>query len=149
VLADASGDIRRLAHVPPSSGRDEFINPLNGLLPEPSTSPKTPPTNRRDGSDDSSYPTTRSNVGLRDGIVACQGSRSVIQAADYWYEACHHRCQFSATCYSIEPERITEIDRIPAGKPVQVEPTRQPDGVFLGELSGSAVPLKQRAAKWK
>jgi hypothetical protein len=48
-----------------------------------------------------------------------------------------------------EPERIREIDRIAAGKPIQVEPTCQPDGVFLGELSGSAVPLKQRAAKWK
>jgi hypothetical protein len=48
-----------------------------------------------------------------------------------------------------QPERIAEVNRIAATKSVQVERTRQPDGVFLGELSGPAVPLKQRAAKWK
>jgi hypothetical protein len=48
-----------------------------------------------------------------------------------------------------QPKRIREVDRIAARKSIQVQPTREPDGVFLGELSGSAVPLKQRAAKWK
>ena len=32
-----------------------------------------------------------------------------------------------------QSERITEVDRIPIGKPVQVEPARQPNGIFLGK----------------
>jgi hypothetical protein len=44
-----------------------------------------------------------------------------------------------------QPERIREIDRIAARKPVQVEPTRQPDGVFLGELSGGGIILLDSA----
>ena len=34
-----------------------------------------------------------------------------------------------------QPKRIGEIDRVPIGVAVQIEPSRQPDRIFLGELS--------------
>jgi hypothetical protein len=33
-----------------------------------------------------------------------------------------------------QPKRIREVDRIPAGVPVEVEPTGDPNGILLGEL---------------
>ena len=41
-----------------------------------------------------------------------------------------------------QAERITEVDRIPVGKPVEVEPSREPDRIFLRE--GAAWPLGSR-----
>lgn len=35
----------------------------------------------------------------------------------------------------IQPERIRKVDRIPTRIPVGVEPTRDPDGVSLRDLS--------------
>ena len=41
-----------------------------------------------------------------------------------------------------EPKRIREVDRIPAGIPIQIEPARQPDRIFLGELPGYGIVLR-------
>jgi hypothetical protein len=90
--------------------------------------PNTPPTERQQYSGGSSYSTTCSNVDSGNGIAACQGRRGVIQAAEERYEACRRRRQFPATCFSIEPKRITEIDRIPAREPIQVQPPASPMG---------------------
>ncbi len=38
-----------------------------------------------------------------------------------------------------QPERIREVDRIPVREPIQVQPTSQPNRIFLGERSGSTV----------
>lgn len=38
-----------------------------------------------------------------------------------------------------QPKRIREVHRIPARKPVQVQPAREPDEVFLGEAPGDRV----------
>jgi hypothetical protein len=106
--------------------------------------PNTPPTDRQQYSGGSSYSTTCSNVDSGNGIAACQGSRGVIQAAEKRYEACRHRRQFPATCFSREAKRITEIDRISAREPIQIQPTRDADGVHLGGPTGLAAPYWRR-----
>ena len=40
-----------------------------------------------------------------------------------------------------QPERVAEVDRIPAREPIQIEPTREPDRIFLGECPIAASPV--------
>jgi len=50
---------------------------------------------------------------------------------------------------SAQPKRIAEVNRIPTRKPIQIEPAREPDGIFLREdrvgLSSAKGSLVQAA----
>jgi hypothetical protein len=46
------------------------------------------------------------------------------------------RFPVSALVFRAQPKRITEIDRVAVGKPVEVEAAGEPDGIFLGKPPG-------------
>ena len=43
-----------------------------------------------------------------------------------------------------QPKRIREVDRIPVGKPVEIEPPREPDRIFLGNASRDRIVVSER-----
>jgi hypothetical protein len=46
-----------------------------------------------------------------------------------------------------EPKRVTEVYGIPAREPIQVQPAREADGVFLGVLTGWDASYRTRPRK--
>ena len=65
--------------------------------------------------------TTATALDQSDVVSACQAIKS------HSYEAVMDRS-------GPEAKRIAEVDRIPARKPIQIEPPGEPDRVFLGAL---------------
>ena len=78
---------------------------------------------------------TRRLLSRRDNILLVSdtsGKVLLIYVTHDLLEAAHS--ELDDLGHRAKPKRVAEVDRVPARVPVQVEPARQPDRVFLGAL---------------